>query len=1305
MKTAFVTDTTCLTPPRCRGVAMVMVMIALTVATIITLSFLSSQTTSTAIAHNAARQVQARAITEDGLRLAIEHLRATPDWRDGYTHGLWSSWEPISDGEFRVMFEDQEDNDLGDDVSHSFMVTVEGRFGGVVHRVENLLTPEAQGQAITVMFVARNEPADPEDVQRIAAMESWGYTVITVADNASTAVYEAAAAQSNVIYVSEEVSSSSVDDRLNGFPIGVVNEEQGLQANLQMTHGGGIYTGDTIEIIDNTHPITTGFTAGQVTITSQPTGLIFAVAPHAPGLRSLAKRSTSTTSVLTLVDIGDELDDGSPSPQRRVTLPWGSNDFDFAELNADGRRLMRQAIEWAAASASSAPAADYYWPLNEDAGTTAAASVGGIDAEYRGGPLLGQPGIRGFAPTFTRNNDDRVVLPAEAMDGRDDYTLSLWFKTPRWDGQSLVSGYTPSNDNTQLIRFQPGNHVIYSTGQARFSTMQWTIPETLDDDEWHQLVLVRSGTEGRAELYLDGESQGVVTGTLPTVDLDQLVLAEEQDQPDGGFIGFEAYSGSLDEVKIFGRTLSATEVLADYESVLTEANSPQLTVLYEFNEPDLVAPNLVGHWEFEEVVADRGQITFGGNLNMRDNAVVDSYNSAAGTYAQTASSDAVMVTNVVDKFNVILDQSSEIRGDLYIGPGGDPSNVVFVRPGASITGDTQPLDLPAEIQSYSPPFPPGGQPLLIQNSGGTVVMSGDYHVSRWQVRNGTDIVISGDVTMTVDTFTAFLDGSVTIPEGSSLTLYCVNLITVDAGFMLNADDRAADRLRIFAHDSSSSSSSVRMRGDSVTAAVIYAAQSVSISDNAVFYGTAAAGGKVLVHDSSRMHLDRGLHMPSHLRFAHDTVTPRYGVYRNGAAPEADASAPISGAVMVADGVDDFVEVAHDDAYLLDEGTVSCWFKLDGLAGTQGLITKDATGVGTGGHLALLADGNRLSASMEDTSGSHDLTGGTLVAGQWHHAALGFGADGLRLYLDGVLVASDPYAGGMGESSGGTGNQEPWAFGVGLSNSQALSTTGWDQPFGGDLDDVRIYDQNLNAEQAGDLFAKGPPRAATPPVVRDTAGIGTPLDMVIADSDHVTWISGGGLEIDTGTVIATPGPATRLYNTLNESQALTVEVEFTPARTSTGQDETIFSLSSDSKLNHHNFKLVQQDDTYLAGVRTEFQPSHGNYEFSDPVFATGQREHVIFTLIDEELRVYRNGQLEHTVSSPGDLSTWESDYRLALGSRLDITRPWLGTLHRVAVWDEAVNLIQVQNLFNGASPGPADGGGTGFGYRAEWLEKP
>ena len=60
---------------RQRGVAMVLVLVALAMATVIGLSFLNTQSTSTGIARNVNSQTRARGIAESAMEMTIDHLR------------------------------------------------------------------------------------------------------------------------------------------------------------------------------------------------------------------------------------------------------------------------------------------------------------------------------------------------------------------------------------------------------------------------------------------------------------------------------------------------------------------------------------------------------------------------------------------------------------------------------------------------------------------------------------------------------------------------------------------------------------------------------------------------------------------------------------------------------------------------------------------------------------------------------------------------------------------------------------------------------------------------------------------------------------------------------------------------------------------------------------------------------------------------------------------------------------------------------------------------------------------------------
>ncbi|HSH05680.1 MAG TPA: LamG-like jellyroll fold domain-containing protein [Anaerolineae bacterium] len=99
-----------------------------------------------------------------------------------------------------------------------------------------------------------------------------------------------------------------------------------------------------------------------------------------------------------------------------------------------------------------------------------------------------------------------------------------------------------------------------------------------------------------------------------------------------------------------------------------------------------------------------------------------------------------------------------------------------------------------------------------------------------------------------------------------------------------------------------------------------------------------------------------------------------------------------------DGVDDLITMTH----VIDPGagdfSAALWFRLDDLAGGRPLLAQGGGGV----WLQANADGY-LNSYLDGTTQSISPT---VTTNTWHHAALTY--DGtIRLYLDGVLVATNP----------------------------------------------------------------------------------------------------------------------------------------------------------------------------------------------------------------------------------------------------------------------------------------------------------
>ncbi|MEX0653421.1 MAG: hypothetical protein WD534_01030 [Phycisphaeraceae bacterium] len=116
-----------------RGVALMLVVVALVMATMLAVPFLAAQSTSSAVGQNIARHSQAQAVAESGLELTLAYIHAQPDWRQAQQPGAWLDDYAFADGtiDVHVESEDEEATTLDGPV----IVTSTGFHRGVSHTV------------------------------------------------------------------------------------------------------------------------------------------------------------------------------------------------------------------------------------------------------------------------------------------------------------------------------------------------------------------------------------------------------------------------------------------------------------------------------------------------------------------------------------------------------------------------------------------------------------------------------------------------------------------------------------------------------------------------------------------------------------------------------------------------------------------------------------------------------------------------------------------------------------------------------------------------------------------------------------------------------------------------------------------------------------------------------------------------------------------------------------------------------------------------------------------------------------------
>lgn len=202
-----------------------------------------------------------------------------------------------------------------------------------------------------VLFVVDNGSPKDEDLARKVLVESWGYTVTLISDQATQAEFDAALADSVVVYISGETGEGDIGTKLTNATIGVVTEQRKMPRKDKL----GIwekdwqeYDGTGVAIDDNTHYITSDFGIGPLTILSDTWKLLKSDGNPSAGARTLASKvSDPARKTLVIIDAGATLYDGSRAAGRRVAIPWSCN-VPTSDLNVSGMTLMRRAIEWAA---------------------------------------------------------------------------------------------------------------------------------------------------------------------------------------------------------------------------------------------------------------------------------------------------------------------------------------------------------------------------------------------------------------------------------------------------------------------------------------------------------------------------------------------------------------------------------------------------------------------------------------------------------------------------------------------------------------------------------------------------------------------------------------------------------------------------------------------------------------------------------------------------------------------------------------------------------------------------------------------
>lgn len=272
------------------------------------------------------------------------------------------------------------------------------------------------------------------ELLRIDLIESWGYDVQTISQEASQATFDEQLDGANVVFVSGEINSGTLGSKVTAATVGVVTESayNAIQLGILGSSLSTSYqSSDTIEVVDASHHITSQHSAGtlQVFDTPQQVKMLFGLSDLAPAANILAEvNQTLPYPTFVTVDGEEELANGDDAAGRRVLLPWGDNGFDFTALNTVGQTLLQRAIQWAAGEGADNPNFVKYRSFTEAKATpdTTQVTINAPSSTAEGDLLIAAVACDGLmASSLSAPTGWNLLNVAEPS---SSVTLGVWWK-------------------------------------------------------------------------------------------------------------------------------------------------------------------------------------------------------------------------------------------------------------------------------------------------------------------------------------------------------------------------------------------------------------------------------------------------------------------------------------------------------------------------------------------------------------------------------------------------------------------------------------------------------------------------------------------------------------------------------------------------------------------------------------------------------------------------------------------------------------------------------------------------------------
>jgi hypothetical protein len=403
------------------------------------------------------------------------------------------------------------------------------------------------------------------------------------------------------------------------------------------------------------------------------------------------------------------------------------------------------------------------------------------------------------------------------------------------------------------------------------------------------------------------------------------------------------------------------------------------------------------------------------------------------------------------------------------------------------------------------------------------------------------------------------------------------------------------------------------------------------------------------------------------------------------------------------GSDDYVEVVDGQSLTPDELTFGGWFRTESGESGQTLLQKADARFGSRGYAVDVQTPTSLRAHVAVDSGraSVNAFGVSTHDGEWHHLVCTWDGSVLGMYLDGEVVDRD-------DTQSGSVVHSDRSLYIGRGDNGYTTY----YPMAGAVDDVRVYDRALGADEVRSLYEGSDTSTEPEPAPSDPSSQPSPAarwqfaettGVTIADSAGSTdGFVRGSPALDADGVFDTSGCAfdgnPDDYVEVPDSSALKPEAELTFGgwfRTESGESGQTLLQKADARFGSRGYAVDVQTPTSL---RAHVAVDSGRASVNAFGVSThdGEWHHLVCTWDGSVLGMYLDGEVVDRDDTQSG-SVVHSDRSLYIGrgdNGYTTYYPMAGAVDDVRVYDRALTERQIAAVIEGTTseeptPTPSD----------------